>query len=225
MSPLLAPYSEDVEDAAPSRQLRDLLGLVLLLNAAAASGRRVDFLRLPTLSSAEDKFFAPVEGWRPAARGLSQQNPPYTIAPSFAVNFARRGKLKFFFEEDYPGVRWLDSRECRSSFEAEVPVSETRALFQGSLSGRGLRIASCALGHATPEAALTRDVCAQTEKISCNAPLGKLIAWNYSYHPEINCLSERERRNRGFICLVHRPQRIGDGTELRYVIQNAIRQR
>jgi hypothetical protein len=137
--------------------------------------------------------------------------------------FARRRKLKLFFEEDYPGVRWLDSRECRSSFKAEVPVSETCALFQASLSGRGLRMVSCALGHATPEAALTRDVCAQTEKISCNAPVGKLIA-SYPHHPEINSLTERERGNRGFICLVHPPQRVGDGTELRYVIQNAVRQ-
>jgi hypothetical protein len=34
---------------------------VLLLNAAvAASGRRVDFLHMPTLGSAEDRFFAPL---------------------------------------------------------------------------------------------------------------------------------------------------------------------
>ena len=138
--------------------------------------------------------------------------------------FARRRKLKLFFEEDYPGVRWLDSRECRSSFKAEVPVSETCALFQASLSGRGLRIVSCALGHTTPEAAFTRDVCAQAKEISCNASVGELVTWSYSHHPEINRLSERERRNRRFICLVHRPQRIGDGTELRYIIQNAVRQ-
>jgi hypothetical protein len=48
-------------DGWPSRQPRDLTGSVLLLNAAvAASGRRVDFLHLPTLGSAEDAFFAPL---------------------------------------------------------------------------------------------------------------------------------------------------------------------
>jgi hypothetical protein len=87
--------------------------------------------------------------------------------------FARRRKLKLLFEEDYPGVRWLDSREYRPFFRAEVPVSKTCALFQASLSGRSLRIVSGALGHATPEAALTSDVRAQTEEISCNAPVGK----------------------------------------------------
>jgi hypothetical protein len=45
----------------PSRQPRDLTGSVALLNAAvAASGRRVDFLHLPTLGSAEEAFFAPL---------------------------------------------------------------------------------------------------------------------------------------------------------------------
>ncbi|MBO0735898.1 MAG: hypothetical protein J2P48_04935 [Alphaproteobacteria bacterium] len=48
-------------DGWPSRQPRDLTGSVILLNAAvAASGRRVDFLHLPTLGSAEDAFFAPL---------------------------------------------------------------------------------------------------------------------------------------------------------------------
>jgi hypothetical protein len=46
----------------PSRQPRDLSGSVILLNAAlAASGRRVDFVHLPTLGSAEDAFFAPLQ--------------------------------------------------------------------------------------------------------------------------------------------------------------------
>jgi hypothetical protein len=45
----------------PSRQPSDLTGSVILLNeAAAASGRRVDFVHLPTLGSAEDAFFAPL---------------------------------------------------------------------------------------------------------------------------------------------------------------------
>jgi hypothetical protein len=49
-------------DGWPSRQPPDLRGSVLLLNAAvAASGRRVDFLHLPTLGSAEDAFFAPLK--------------------------------------------------------------------------------------------------------------------------------------------------------------------
>jgi hypothetical protein len=49
-------------DGWPSRQPRDLTGSVLLLNAAAAaSGRRVDFVHLPTLGSAEDAFFAPLK--------------------------------------------------------------------------------------------------------------------------------------------------------------------
>ncbi len=48
-------------DGWPSRRPGDLAGSVLLLNAAvAASGRRVDFLHLPTLGSAEDAFFAPL---------------------------------------------------------------------------------------------------------------------------------------------------------------------
>jgi hypothetical protein len=50
-------------DGWPSRRPPDLTGSVLLLNAAvAASGRRVDFLHLPTLGSAEDAFFAPLQG-------------------------------------------------------------------------------------------------------------------------------------------------------------------
>lgn len=49
-------------DGWPSRQPPDLRGSVLLLNAAvAASGRRVDFLHLPTLGSAEEAFFAPLQ--------------------------------------------------------------------------------------------------------------------------------------------------------------------
>jgi hypothetical protein len=49
-------------DGWPSRQPHDLTGTVVLLNAAvAASGRRVDFLHFPTLGSAEDAFFAPLE--------------------------------------------------------------------------------------------------------------------------------------------------------------------
>jgi hypothetical protein len=45
----------------PSRQPIDLSGAVILLNAmVAASGRRVDFLHLPTLGSAADSFFAPL---------------------------------------------------------------------------------------------------------------------------------------------------------------------
>ena len=45
----------------PSRQPRDLTGSVTLLNAAAAaSGRRLDFVHMPTLGSAEDAFFAPL---------------------------------------------------------------------------------------------------------------------------------------------------------------------
>jgi hypothetical protein len=45
----------------PSRRPDDLFGSVLLLNAAMAnSGRRVDFLHLPTLGSAEDAFLAPL---------------------------------------------------------------------------------------------------------------------------------------------------------------------
>jgi hypothetical protein len=48
-------------DGWPSRQPGDLQGSVLLLNAAvAASGRRVDFVHVPTLGSAEDAFFAPL---------------------------------------------------------------------------------------------------------------------------------------------------------------------
>ena len=49
----------------PSRQPPDLGGTVMLLNAAiAASGRRVDFLHLPTLGTANDAFFAPLERLR-----------------------------------------------------------------------------------------------------------------------------------------------------------------
>jgi hypothetical protein len=42
----------------------------MLLNAViAASGRRVDFLHLPTLGTADEAFFAPLEGLRaPAAK-------------------------------------------------------------------------------------------------------------------------------------------------------------
>ena len=48
-------------DGWPSRQPKDLTGSVILLNAAVqASGRRVDFLHMPTLGSAEDAFFAPL---------------------------------------------------------------------------------------------------------------------------------------------------------------------
>jgi len=49
----------------PSRQPPDLGGTVMLLNAAiAASGRRVDFLHLPTLGTADHAFFAPLERLR-----------------------------------------------------------------------------------------------------------------------------------------------------------------
>jgi hypothetical protein len=45
----------------PSRQPHDLTSAVILLNAATeATRRRVDFLHLPTLGSAEDAFFAPL---------------------------------------------------------------------------------------------------------------------------------------------------------------------
>jgi hypothetical protein len=45
----------------PSRQPHDLTSTVTLLNAATdATPRRVDFLHLPTLGSAEDAFFAPL---------------------------------------------------------------------------------------------------------------------------------------------------------------------
>jgi hypothetical protein len=49
-------------DGWPSRQPSDLSGSVLLLNAAvAASGRRVEFIHLPTLGSAADAVFAPLK--------------------------------------------------------------------------------------------------------------------------------------------------------------------
>jgi hypothetical protein len=49
----------------PSRQPADLAGCVMMLNAAVAqSGRRVDFLHLPTLGSAEDAFLAPLKDLR-----------------------------------------------------------------------------------------------------------------------------------------------------------------
>jgi hypothetical protein len=50
----------------PSRQPASLEGAILLLNAAiAASGRRIDFLHIPTLGSADDAFFAPLQELRP----------------------------------------------------------------------------------------------------------------------------------------------------------------
>jgi hypothetical protein len=54
----------------PSRQPPSLAGTVILLNAmVAASGRRVDFLHFPTLGTADDGFFAPLDGLRaPAAK-------------------------------------------------------------------------------------------------------------------------------------------------------------
>jgi hypothetical protein len=46
----------------PSRQPRDLTGSVILLNAAAsASGHLVDFVHMPTLGSAENAFFTPLQ--------------------------------------------------------------------------------------------------------------------------------------------------------------------
>ena len=49
----------------PSRQPHDLTSAVILLNAAVdASPRRVDFLHLPTLGSAEPAFFAPLASLR-----------------------------------------------------------------------------------------------------------------------------------------------------------------
>jgi hypothetical protein len=49
----------------PSRQPHDLTSTVTLLNAATdATPRRVDFLHLPTLGSAEDAFFAPLGALR-----------------------------------------------------------------------------------------------------------------------------------------------------------------
>ena len=59
-------------DGWPSRQPPDLTGSVILLNAAAAaSGRCVDFLHLPTLGSAEDAFFAPLQDLRVDAARVS----------------------------------------------------------------------------------------------------------------------------------------------------------
>jgi len=49
----------------PSRRPPDIGGSVILLNAmVAASGRRVDFLHLPTLGTADEAFFAPLEQLR-----------------------------------------------------------------------------------------------------------------------------------------------------------------
>ncbi|MBV8118525.1 MAG: hypothetical protein JO081_01130 [Alphaproteobacteria bacterium] len=49
-------------DGWPSRQPHDLTGSVILLNAAvAASGRRVDFVHMPTLGSSADAFFGPLQ--------------------------------------------------------------------------------------------------------------------------------------------------------------------
>jgi hypothetical protein len=46
----------------PSRQPADLTGAVLLANAVTAhSGRRVDFLHIPTLGAATDDFFRPLQ--------------------------------------------------------------------------------------------------------------------------------------------------------------------
>jgi hypothetical protein len=46
----------------PSRQPPTLAGTVILANAAvAASGRKVEFLHIPTLASAEDAFFSPLK--------------------------------------------------------------------------------------------------------------------------------------------------------------------
>ncbi|MFM9969509.1 MAG: hypothetical protein ACKVQK_14065 [Burkholderiales bacterium] len=46
----------------PSRQPDSLLGTVMLLNAGIeASGRSVEFLHFPTVGSAEESFFAPLE--------------------------------------------------------------------------------------------------------------------------------------------------------------------
>ncbi len=49
-------------DGWPSRQPADAMGTVLLLNAVrAASGRRVDFVHFPTIASADESFFKPLQ--------------------------------------------------------------------------------------------------------------------------------------------------------------------
>jgi hypothetical protein len=53
-------------DGWPSRQPNDLIGSVILINAAvaASSGRPVDFVHIPTLGTARDEFFEPLSRLR-----------------------------------------------------------------------------------------------------------------------------------------------------------------
>jgi hypothetical protein len=93
--------------------------------------------------------------------------------------FTPRGTLELLVQENYPGVRRLDSGEYRSSFKSKVLIGQMHALPEASLSRCGLRVVSCALGHAPLEAAVAREVCAETKESSRNAPVGKLTARSY----------------------------------------------
>ena len=99
----------------PSRQPPDLTGSVMMLNEAVAqSGRRVDFLHLPTLGTAEEKFFAPLadldaRGARVylgaihamhGAGGLAQQ---LAVARKFLPSFGLAAPCGFGRANERPG--------------------------------------------------------------------------------------------------------------------------
>jgi hypothetical protein len=67
----------------------------MLLNAAiAASGRRVDFLHLPTLGTPDDAFFAPLERLRaPDAKVYLGAIHLCTMPTACAVSCKRRGGI------------------------------------------------------------------------------------------------------------------------------------
>jgi hypothetical protein len=99
----------------PSRQPPDLTGSVLMLNEAVAqSGRRVDFLHIPTLGVAEEKWFAPLadldaKGARVylgaihamhGAGGLAQQ---VAVARKFLPSFGLAAPCGFGRANERPG--------------------------------------------------------------------------------------------------------------------------
>src|SRR6266478_10161109 len=81
---------------------------------------------------------------------------------------------KLSFEENQVRVRGFDRGKHRSSFEAEVPIGQARALLESCLLCSRLRVAPRALRHAALEASVTAELCTDAKEGTRNAPVGEL---------------------------------------------------
>ncbi len=104
----------------PSRQPPSLSGAVLLANAAvAASGRKVEFLHIPTLGSAEDTFFAPLANLKKGdariymgsvhhLHGADGARPQLEIMKKYLGDFGVSAPCGFGRTRDRPGRLLMD---------------------------------------------------------------------------------------------------------------------